>query len=57
MGVKSGRGVKYVTFVGAKSGEALDVKQQAQLEGWGLDGFTLSLLLTSTQTLPLEFTQ
>ena len=56
MGVKSGR-VKYVTFVGAKSGEALDVKQQAQLEGWGLDGFTLSLLLASTQTLPLEFTQ
>ena len=57
MGVKSGRGVKYVTFVGAKSGEALDVKQQAQLEGWGLDGFTLSLLLASTQTLPLEFIQ
>ena len=49
MGVKSGRDVKYVTFVGAKSGEARDVKQQAQLEGWRLDGFTHPPLLLLPQ--------
>ena len=47
-GSQSGR-VKYVTFVGAKSGEALGVKQQAQLEGWRLDGFTHPPLLLLAQ--------
>ena len=38
-----------MTFVGAKSGEALGVKQQAQLEGWRLDGFTHPPLLLLAQ--------